>query len=164
MYQDTKVLDVHGHVSVPPSANAPLVFMMGSNTPRDNAAGPTSAGVSEEEFRAAAARHVSYMDERAIDVQVIGPRPFLMLGWMEDHLLPAWTGYVNDMIHQQCTFFPDRFLGACQLPQISDAPDTAHCLAELDRCVREYGFVAAYVSPDRIGTRSTNAARSSTSR
>jgi predicted TIM-barrel fold metal-dependent hydrolase len=152
MYRNTKVLDVHGHVSVPQEANAPLVFMMGSNTPFAGLSGST---VSEADFRAAAARHVSYLDERAIDVQVIGPRPFLMLGWMEDHLLPAWTSYVNDMIHQQCTFFPDRFLGACQLPQVSDAPDTAHCLPELDRCVRDHGFVAAYVSPDPAGRRTT---------
>jgi predicted TIM-barrel fold metal-dependent hydrolase len=152
MYRNTKVLDVHGHVSVPQEANAPLVFMMGSNTPF---AGLSGTAVSEEDFRAAAARHVSYLDERAIDVQVIGPRPFLMLGWMEDHLLPAWTSYVNDMIHQQCVFFPDRFLGACQLPQVSDAPDTTHCLAELDRCVRDHGFVAAYVSPDPAGRRTT---------
>ena len=26
--------------------------------------------------------HVQYMDERNIDVQIIGPRPFIMMGWM----------------------------------------------------------------------------------
>ena len=69
-----------------------------------------------------------------------GPRPFLTLGWMEPHLLPAWTRYVNDMIHQQCAMFPDRFLGAAMLPQVSDAPDLSHCLDELNRCVTELGF------------------------
>src|SRR6185437_6518845 len=59
--------------------------------------------------------HVTYMDDRNIDVQIIGPRPFLMMGWMEEHLLPAWTRYVNDMIHQQCQMVPDRFLGAAML-------------------------------------------------
>jgi predicted TIM-barrel fold metal-dependent hydrolase len=158
MYNELPVLDVHGHVTVPQAANAQLVMWLGSNTPGASPIGQAEAGpagVTEEQIRAAAARHVAYMDERAIDVQVIGPRPFLMMGWMEDHLLPAWTRYVNDMIHQQVTFHPDRFLGACQLPQISSAPDLSNCLDELNRCVTEYGFAAAYVSPDPAGRRTT---------
>jgi predicted TIM-barrel fold metal-dependent hydrolase len=158
VYHDVRVLDVHGHVSVPFSANSFLVLMLGSNTPMDSPIGQEAAGparVTVAEFRAAAEGHVRYMDERNIDVQIIGPRPFLTLGWMEPHLVPAWTRCVNDMIHQQCTFFPDRFLGACQLPQISDAPDLSNCLGELNRCVTEHGFVAAYVSPDPAGRRTT---------
>jgi predicted TIM-barrel fold metal-dependent hydrolase len=158
VYNNVRVLDVHGHVSVPFSANSLLVLMMGSNTPMaspigQDKAGP--AGVSLEDFRTAAAGHATYMDDRNIDVQIIGPRPFLMLGWMEPHLLPAWTRYVNDMIHQQCQMFPDRFLGAAMLPQHSDAPDLANCLEELDRCVTELGFAAAYLSPDPGGRRTT---------
>lgn len=157
MYGDTRVLDVHGHVSVPPAANSRLATMLGANTvlPYDLSRGLGIRGAAEEDFRATAADHVKYLDERCIDVQILGPRPYLMLGWMEEHLLPAWTSYVNDMIHQQCTFYPDRFLGACQLPQLSGAPDLSHCLPELDRCVQEYGFVAAYVSPDPAGRRTT---------
>jgi predicted TIM-barrel fold metal-dependent hydrolase len=157
MYQTTKVLDVHGHVSVPPSSNAFLTLVLGSNTPMPS---PLSvpgarATATEEEYRKAAAGHVSYMDERNIDVQIIGPRPFMMLGWMEPHLLPAWTRYVNDTIHQQVSWYPNRFLGAAQLPQISSAQDLSNCIDELNRCVQEYGFIAAYVSPDPGGKRTT---------
>lgn len=157
MYQNTKVLDVHGHVSVPPSANALLPLMLGANTPMPSPLSQPGARAmaTEDEFRKAAAGHVTYMDERNIDVQIIGPRPFMMLGWMEPHLLPAWTRYVNDMIHQQVSWHPDRFLGACQLPQISAAQDLSSCLDELNRCVQEYGFIAAYVSPDPAGRRTT---------
>jgi predicted TIM-barrel fold metal-dependent hydrolase len=158
VYNNVRVLDVHGHVSVPFSANSFLVLMMGSNTPMaspigQDKAGP--AGVTQEDFRVAALGHAKYMDDRNIDVQIIGPRPFLMLGWMEPHLLPAWTRYVNDMIHQQCQMVPDRFLGAAMLPQHSDAPDLSNCLDELNRCVTELGFAAAYVSPDPGGRRTT---------
>jgi predicted TIM-barrel fold metal-dependent hydrolase len=158
MYDNLPVLDVHGHVSVPASANTFVVRMMATNTAIGSPIGQSAAGpapVSEEEFRAAARKHVEILDDRNIDVQVIGPRPFMNLGWMEPHLLPAWATYVNDMIHQQCGFFPDRFLGAAQLPQDSAAEDTGHCLGELNRCVDEYGFVAAYVSPDPAGRRTT---------
>jgi predicted TIM-barrel fold metal-dependent hydrolase len=158
MYNGVPVLDVHGHVSVPFAANSLLMLMMGSNTPMDSPIGQPKAGpaaVSAEDFHAAAAGHARYMDERNIDVQVIGPRPFLMMGWMEPHLLPSWARYVNDMIHQQCQMFPGRFLGAAMLPQVSDAPDLSNCIGELNRCVRDYGFVAAYVSPDPAGRRTT---------
>jgi predicted TIM-barrel fold metal-dependent hydrolase len=158
MYNDVPVLDVHGHVSVPAAANAFAVRMMATNTAADSPIGQSKAGpgqVTVEEFRAAAQRHAEYMDERNIDVQVIGPRPFMALGWMEPHLLRAWARYVNDTIRQQCEFFPDRFLGACQLPQDSAAEDLSGCLDELNRCVTEYGFVAAYVSPDPAGRRTT---------
>ena len=154
MYHDVPVLDVHGHVSVPAAANAFAVRMMATNTAADSPIGQPKAGpaqVTVEEFRAAARRHAEYMDERNIDVQVIGPRPFMALGWMEPRLLPAWARYVNDTIRQQCEFFPDRFLGACQLPQDTAAEDLSGCLDELNRCVTEYGFVAAYVSPDPAG-------------
>ncbi len=158
MYHDIPVFDVHGHVSVPFAANSLAVLMMGSNTPMPSPIGQPAAGpaqVTVADFRAAAEDHVRYLDERQIDVQLIGPRPFLTLGWMEPHLLPAWTTYVNDMIYQQCSFFPDRFLGACQLPQLSDAADLSGCIGELNRCVSEYGFAAAYVSPDPSGRRTT---------
>jgi predicted TIM-barrel fold metal-dependent hydrolase len=158
VYNNVRVLDVHGHVSVPFSANSFLVLMMGSNTPMPSPIGQDKAGpagVTQEDFRAAALGHAKYMDDRNIDVQIIGPRPFLMLGWMEPHLLPAWTRYVNDMIHQQCQLVPDRFLGAAMLPQLSDAPDLSNCLEELNRCVTELGFAAAYVSPDPGGRRTT---------
>jgi predicted TIM-barrel fold metal-dependent hydrolase len=158
VYDNIPVLDVHGHVSVPMAANSFLMLMMGSNTPMESPIGEAVAGparVTKEDFRTAAAGHVQYLDDRNIDVQIIGPRPFLTMGWMEPHLVPAWSRYVNDMIHQQCEFFPERFLGACMLPQLSDAPDISHCIIELNRCVAEYGFVAAYASPDPAGRRTT---------
>jgi predicted TIM-barrel fold metal-dependent hydrolase len=169
MYNGVPVLDVHGHVSVPFAANSLLMLMMGSNTPMDSPIGQPKAGpaaVSVEDFHAAAAGHARYMDERNIDVQVIGPRPFLMMGWMEPHLLPSWARYVNDMIHQQCQMFPGRFLGAAMLPQVSDAPDLSNCIGELDRCVRDYGFVAAPRPgcTSRTGSRCTRGRRSWASR
>jgi predicted TIM-barrel fold metal-dependent hydrolase len=156
MYCGYKVLDVHAHVSAPESAYVLVAQMLGANTPIPS---PLRFGgrlrLPDADYEAAAARHVAYIDERAIDVQILGPRPYLMLGWMEPHLLPTWCEYVNDLIHKQCTLYPDRFLGACQLPQLSEAPDTSNCIRELDRCVNELGFVAAYVSPDPAGRRTT---------
>src|SRR3972149_10213675 len=110
MYNGTKVFDVHGHVTAPSAVRAQGLILMASNTAgpspiMSQRRGPES---SDEAFKAAAQTHVSYMDERQIDVQIIGPRPFTMLGWMEPHLLPSWTRLTNDPIFHQRDAFPRR--------------------------------------------------------
>ena len=112
-----------------------------------------SFGWKEDRIVEFMSSHVELLDERGIDVQILGPRPFLGMGWMPAHLQPSWTQHVNDLVDLQCRSFPDRFIGACQLPHDVHASDASHCLAELDRCVGELGFVAAYVSPDPDGKR-----------
>jgi predicted TIM-barrel fold metal-dependent hydrolase len=157
LHDGTKVLDVHGHVSVPGSANTYAATLLATNSLNHSPLlGGRGAGPSEEQYRAAAARHVAYMDERDIDVQIIGPRPFMMLGQvMPRYSMELWTEHVNATIAQQVDFFPDRFVGACQLPQDCDAKDSAHMLSVLESSVRDHGFAATYVSPDPLGRRTT---------
>jgi predicted TIM-barrel fold metal-dependent hydrolase len=157
VYHGTKVLDVHGHVSVASGANNYIATLLASNSLNHSPLlGGRGAGPTEEQYRAAAARHVAYMDDRNIDVQIIGPRPFMMLGQvMPRYSMELWTEHVNATIAQQVRFYPDRFLGACQLPQDCDAPDSTHMLPVLEAAVRDEGFVATYVSPDPKGLRTT---------
>jgi 4-oxalmesaconate hydratase len=58
-----------------------------------------------------------------------------------------WTTTVNDLIHRVCGLFPNNFVGVCQLPQ-SPGVSPANCIAELERCVEEYGFVGCNLNPD----------------
>jgi predicted TIM-barrel fold metal-dependent hydrolase len=158
MYKGVKVLDVHGHVSSPEATSNYLMLMMAANTAFPNPLAPggrATPGLSPDDFKKASQRHIDYMDARNIDVQIIGPRPFRVMGFMEEHLTPAWSRFVNDCIHTQCQDFPDRFIGAAQLPQLSNAPDTTHVLGELERCVKDLGFIATYASPDPGGRRTT---------
>jgi len=158
MYNGLPVFDVHGHMSAPQATYGQAMFMLASNQPLQSRIGKGGGGkrdVPVEEYRAAAQTHINVMDDRNIDVQIIGPRPFMVLGWMQDHLIPGWARFVNDITHQQVGFFPARLLGAAQLPLLARAADTANCIPELDRCVQELGFAAAYVSPDPGGNRET---------
>lgn len=159
MYQQTPVLDVHGHVSHPfGGMGQAMMFMQAMNSPLPSPINTPEAGqfgLADDDFAVTVGRHVDQLDDRGIDKQVIGPRPFLMQGFMEPTLLPAWTRIVNDAIHKQCEMEPDRFLGACQLPQNAHADDTTHCLAELARCVDELGFAGVYLSPDPEGKRNS---------
>jgi predicted TIM-barrel fold metal-dependent hydrolase len=78
-----------------------------------------------------------------------------MMGFMPSYILPNWCEFTNDTIYLQCKNFPDRYVGAAMLPQDYRAPDLSNCIPELERCVNELGFAAAYVSPDPSGERKT---------
>jgi len=157
MYNGVKVLDVHGHVSAPGSVREHLALLLASNTaiPSPLETGKAGPGWSDDDFKKSGQRHVDLMDDHNIDVQIIGPRPFMMMGWMPDHLLQMWTKIVNNSIAKQVNLFPDRFLGAAQLPQRSEAADLSGCLPELERCINELGFKAVYLAPDPAGDRTT---------
>ena len=161
MFKGTKVLDVHGHVSAPPAARNWAMGGLSSGHLGQSPFRATGGGggggeggggaISDEAYMETNKRHVDYMDVRNIDVQVIGPRPFTMMGWMGRHLLPRWCEFTNDTINNQVGHFPDRFLGASMLPQIAEADDLSNCVPEFEKCVKEYGFVATYLSPDPDG-------------
>jgi predicted TIM-barrel fold metal-dependent hydrolase len=164
MYNGIKVLDVHSHIRWQPLAPTMLnrLFMANYALPSPIAGGRSvdpdawgSEGLFDEDWKAAADKHAAYLDERDIDVQILGPHPVEVNGWMPRHLFESWTRYVNDAIFKMVQMRPDRFAGACQLPQIAGERDTKHVLAELERCVSEYGFVATYASPDITGHRDT---------
>jgi predicted TIM-barrel fold metal-dependent hydrolase len=166
MYKGTKVLDVHGHVSAPTAARnwimggfssgyvGPSPFRSGGGG--GGGEGPMGRGgganpLGDEAFMTENKRHADYMTDRNIDVQVIGPRPFTMMGWMPRHLLGRWCEFTNDTIKKQVDNFPDRFLGAAMLPQIAEAESLANCVPELEKTVKDYNFVATYLSPDPDG-------------
>ena len=156
MYKDCCVLDIHAHVTAPMHGTPTLAFMLAGNTPTSfdpRVEHSDKLGLTEEAWATSVGRHVALLDEYQIEAQLLGPRPFLMLGWMNKHILPSWTRFVNNMIARQVAMVPTRFVGAAQLPQDPDADDLSHCLPELDRCVNELGFKAVYLSPDPSGDR-----------
>lgn len=152
MFKGTKVFDVHGHVSAPNSVRGWIVggFSSGHVGESPLKSGSGSGEFSDEAFDRTNNMHREYMDERNIDVQVIGPRPFTMMGWMARHLMTRWTEFTNDTIQKQVEFDPTRFLGATMLPQDANADDLSHCIPEFERNL-DRGFVGTYLSPDPVG-------------
>ena len=67
---------------------------------------PTALACPPTTSRQPRKRHVDYMDARNIDVQIIGPRPFRVMGFMEEHLTPNWARFVNDCIQDSVPGFP----------------------------------------------------------
>lgn len=153
MFKGTKVLDVHGHVSAPNSVRTWVVggFSSGHLGASPLAKGSGSGEFSDEAFMRTNTMHTEYMDERNIDVQVIGPRPFTMMGWMPRHLMLPWTEFTNDTIRKQRDNFPNRYLAATMLAQNPKADDLSDCVPEFERRVKDEGFVGTYLSPDPAG-------------
>jgi 4-oxalmesaconate hydratase len=61
-----------------------------------------------------------------------------------------WSEICNDLIHRVCTLYPDNFVGVCQLPQSPGVPPK-NSVAELERCVKELGFIGCNLNPDPSG-------------
>jgi predicted TIM-barrel fold metal-dependent hydrolase len=145
MYKNHKVIDVHGHLSSPPEHSSYGFSLVSTG---NNLFSPLK--IPDESMQRAASGHVKLLDERGIDLQLLSMRPVSMLHWERPYVTLQWTRVTNDAIHQTCRLYPDRFRGVAGLPQQRDQ-DTSACLAELDRCINELGFVAALVNPDPAG-------------
>ncbi len=157
MYNGTKVLDIHAHVSAP-SGNGQLIVgaMLASNSPiwaDPRKSGLEGRGFTDEAWAARIKTHTDLLDGHNIEAQLVGPRPYLMLGWMQPHIMKAWARFTNHMIAKQCEMEPTRYIGATMLPQQPKAEDLSHCLDELEYCVKELDFKGVYLSPDPAGDR-----------
>lgn len=148
MHNGYKVVDVHGHMTTPAPFRQFLAETVAQNTPG------RKLELTDEQLENAQQRHLKFMDERDIDIQLIGPRPIAMWHWMRPFLQEYWCRVTNDVIARIVKLHPDRFRGMAQLPQ-SKERDTRNCVAELERCVKELGFVGAYLNPDPAGDKQT---------
>ncbi len=148
MYNNQTVVDVHGHMTTPAVFRQFLAETVSQNT-----AG-RKLDLSDEQLENAQQRHLKFMDDRNIDVQLIGPRPIAMWHWMRPFLQEYWAYVTNNVIARIVKLHPDRFRGMAQLPQSRDK-DTRNCLGEFERCVKELGFVGAYLNPDPAGDKQT---------
>lgn len=149
MYNGQTVVDVHGHMTTPAGFRQFLAEIVSQNTPG------RKLEVTDEQLENAQQRHLKFMDDRNVDVQLIGPRPIAMWHWMRPFLQEFWAETTNNVIARIVKLHPDRFRGMAQLPQCSISKDTRNCLPEFERCVKELGFVGAYLNPDPGGDKQT---------
>lgn len=105
--------------------------------------------IADEAVRKAAEEIIGIMDRVGTDMQFISPRPYLQMHSVKPARVTAlWTRHCNDLIARMVSLFPDRFRGVAGLPQhMHDSPAEA-CVAELERCVNELGFVGCLINPD----------------
>src|SRR3990167_4097524 len=138
------IVDAHSHVVMPEAA---WRFMAGLVASRANPIEDPKLP-SDEILRPVTERHIQNMDKVGTDVQFISPRPYAQLHSLNpSKVTQTWTRYVNDLIHRQCQLFPERLRGVAGLPQHRDSSPKS-CLDELERTVKELGFVGCLLNPD----------------
>ncbi|MBV9784250.1 MAG: amidohydrolase [Acidisphaera sp.] len=145
------IIDCHGHYTTSPRQHEAWrkaqVAAKG-----DTSKVPPRPTISDDEIRESVlGGQIRIQRERGTDLTIFSPRAAGMAHHEADAAGNAvWSDMCNTLIHRVCTLFPRNFIGVCQLPQ---APGVApaNCIAELERCVREYGFVGCNLNPDPSG-------------
>lgn len=145
------IIDVHAHVTAP---DALYVYKSGLLSHRGSH-GRGKVDVTDDEIVKAlntpvfgGKSHLGQLKEVGIDLQFISPRPYQMMHSEKPEKLVHW--YIeecNSIIAREVKLYPNVFRGMCGLPQ---APGTspAACLPELERCVKQLGFVGCLLNPD----------------
>jgi len=112
----------------------------------------TNLGISDDQIRASLeGAQLKFQRERGTDVTIFSPRAAGMAHHVGDAATSAqWSRVCNDLIHRVCTLYPENFVGVCQLPQSPGVPP-ANCIDELERCVKEFGFIGCNLNPDPSG-------------
>ena len=140
------IIDCHGHYTTAPQALW--------DWRKKQVAGqkPDALKISDDQIRESLeGAQLKIQRERGTDLTFFSPRA----GSMEHHVgdaatSAAWSRVCNDLIHRVCGLYPANFAPVCQLPQ-SPGVRPGNCIAELERCVKELGFIGCYLNPDPSG-------------
>jgi len=147
------IIDCHGHYTTAPKAleewrNRQIANL---NAPH---AGPKVAElkISDDELRESIeSNQLRLMQERGADLTIFSPRASFMahhIGNLETS--QTWAAICNELCYRVSTLFPQHFIGAAMLPQ-SPGADIRTSIAELEKCVSQYGFVGINLNPDPSG-------------
>ena len=147
------IIDCHGHYTTAPKELEAYRQKQIANL-KDPSQVPSKGtlSISDDQIRESIDKaQLKLQRERGTDVTIFSPRA----AGMGHHIGNAttslhWSLVCNDLIHRVCSLYPQNFVGVCQLPQTPGVPPT-HCIEELERCVKEYGFIGCNLNPDPSG-------------
>ncbi|MGC1409540.1 MAG: amidohydrolase family protein, partial [Acetobacteraceae bacterium] len=145
------IIDCHGHYTTSPRQHE--AWRTEQIAAHGEGRGtPPRPAISDDEIRASIVNgQLKLQQERGTDLTIFSPRA----AGMGHHLGDASTSEAlaaacNELIHRVCTLFPRNFVGVCMLPQTAGV-SPRNCIAELERCVLQYGFVGCNLNPDPSG-------------
>lgn len=146
------IIDCHGHYTTAPEAHQKFRDQQIARLKDPLAPEPTSARISDDEIRETIEKNqLRLQKERGADITIFSPRASAMAHHIGDEKVSQqWTRACNDLIKRVVDLYPQNFIGVCQLPQSPGVP-IAHSVSELERCVKELGFVGCNLNPDPSG-------------
>jgi 4-oxalmesaconate hydratase len=147
------IIDCHGHYTTAPKALEEWRNQQISNL-NSPGLGPkvSDLKISDDELRESIeVNQLAKMQERGIDLTIFSPRASFMAHHIGDFNTSAtWAAICNELCYRISRLFPDQFMGAAMLPQ-SPGVDPRSCIPELEKCIKEYGFVGINLNPDPSG-------------
>ncbi|MGH8294914.1 MAG: amidohydrolase family protein [Steroidobacteraceae bacterium] len=146
------IIDCHGHYTTAPAAHQRFRDAQVARLKNPGASPPAPERISDDEIRESIETNQLRLQRlRGSDLTLFSPRAAGMGHHIGDESVSsAWTRANNDLVKRVVDLYPDNFVGVCQLPQSSGVP-IAHSTRELERCVRELGFVGCNLNPDPSG-------------
>jgi len=147
------IIDCHGHYTTAPSEfEAWRKAQIAAFESRGAAPAKSALKISDDQVRASLeGAQLKLQRERSTDLTIFSPRAAGMAHHIGDAATSrAWSEICNDMIHRCVSLYPRNFVGVCQLPQ-SPGVAPANSVAELERCVKELGFIGCNLNPDPSG-------------
>ena len=144
MTQDARPIDAHAHLTGPLELHAHTRELQATLGPSR----PKVPAISDEQLEASLQAHLREVDEVGTGLQLVSPRPWAIpTAERREAVVQAVTRAGNDMIARAMRLHPDRFAGVAGLPQVAGV-SPANCVAELERCGKELGFVGCKINPD----------------
>ncbi|HTO47686.1 MAG TPA: amidohydrolase family protein [Burkholderiales bacterium] len=147
------IIDCHGHYTTAPSEfEAWRKAQIAAFESRGAAPAKSALKISDDQVRASLeGAQLKLQRERSTDLTIFSPRAAGMAHHIGDAATSRpWSEICNDMIHRCVSLYPRNFVGVCQLPQ-SPGVAPANSVAELERCVKELGFIGCNLNPDPSG-------------
>jgi 4-oxalmesaconate hydratase len=147
------IIDCHGHYTTAPSAlqDYRKRQIAGLDDPSHvPTKGPVN--ITDDEIRQSLeGAQLKFQRERGTDITIFSPRASAMAHHIGNATTSLhWSELCNELIYRVCSLYPENFIGVCQLPQSPGVPP-ASCIGELERCVKEFGFVGCNLNPDPSG-------------
>ena len=144
------IIDAHAHYTTAPAKLQSFRARQIVNQARPGAA---NLNISDEELEQSMRGQFKRMDDTGIDRLLFSPQASAMGHHFGSELISRyWSEACNDLIARIAKLWPERVSPVCQLPQ-SAGVSPRSWVEELDRCVREQGFIACNINPDVGGGR-----------
>jgi 4-oxalmesaconate hydratase len=148
------IIDCHGHYTTAPAAHNEFREKQLARLRNPELSPPARARISDDEIRETIeTNQLKLQRARGADLTLFSPRASAMGHHQGDGAVSLeWSRACNDLIKRVVDLYPGNFVGVCQLPQSPGVP-IAESIGELERCVRELGFVGCNLNPDPSGGR-----------
>ncbi|MGE4630280.1 MAG: amidohydrolase family protein, partial [Pseudohongiellaceae bacterium] len=146
------IIDSHGHYTTAPDGHqafrkAQLARLEDPSLPL-----PAPANISDDEIRDSVEQNqLKLLKERGADLTIFSPRASAMAHHIGDpDTAMDWARANNDLIKRVVELYPMNFVGGAQLPQVT-GESLEGPIEELERAVKELGFVGCNLTPDPSG-------------